>query len=131
MNYFGSSINRSSTIAEKSGADILCGEFLAVKYNANGNVILCDTKGDNAVGLLLPETTDSVNSGDDVTIQIKDIGMGISGTKINKGDELTVDDKGRLVPAESGNFVLGYAVSSAAEEDELIRVDIRKCGCKA
>lgn len=131
MNYFGVSINQSPTAAEKAGADISGGEFLAVKYNDDGNVVICDAEGDTAVGILLPETSETVNAGDDVTIQIKDIGMGMSGAEIKKGCELTADSKGRLIPAKSGNFVLGYAVSSAEKENELVRIDIRKCGCKA
>lgn len=131
MNYFGASINQSPTVAEKAGEAISNGEFLSVKYNEDGNVVICNAEGDMAAGILLPETSKTINIGDDVTVQIKDIGLGMSGSKINKGEELTSDSKGRLISASSGNFVLGYAVSSSEKEDELIRIDIRKSGWKA
>lgn len=131
MNYFGVSINQSPTIAEQAGAAILVGEFLVVKYDNDGKVIVCDTEGEKAVGILVPETSKEIQINDDVTIQIKDIGMGMSGAKIVKGDELMVDNKGRLIPATSGKFILGYAMSSAEGENQHIQVDIRKSGYKA
>lgn len=130
MNYFGASINQSPTIAEKAGAAISVGEFLAVKYDENGFVVVCSEEGEMSVGILLPETAKEIEAGDDVTIQIKDIGMGKSGAKIKKGEELTTDSKGRLIPAQSGHFVLGYAAGACQGEDELVRIDIRKSGYK-
>lgn len=131
MNYFGASINQSPTIAEKAGATILIGEFLAVKYDNNGNVVICDTEGEKGIGILLSETPKEIPINDDVTIQIKDIGIGMSGAKIVKGDELMTDTKGRLIPAASGKFILGYAMESAEGENQNIQIDIRKSGYKA
>lgn len=131
MNYLGASINTSSVIAETAGAELENGAFCAVKYDENGAVVLCDTKGELTAGILLPETTQKISSGDDVTVQIKDIGLCKAGAEIKKGQEVMVDEKGRLIPATSGKFVIGYAMTSATAEDEIIEVDIRKCGYKA
>lgn len=131
MNYLGASINTSSVIAETAGAELGNGAFCAVKYDENGAVVLCDTKGELTAGILLPETTQKISSGDDVTVQIKDIGLCKAGAEIKKGQEVMVDEKGRLIPATSGKFVIGYAMTSATAEDEIIEVDIRKCGYKA
>lgn len=131
MNYFGASINTSSVVAETAGAIIENGAFCAVKYNENGNVVLCDTEGELTAGVLLPETAEKINVGDDVTIQIKDIGLCKTGTEIKKGQEVMVDTKGRVIPATAGKFIIGYAMQNALAEDEVIEVDIRKCGYKA
>lgn len=129
MNYFGVSINQSPAIAEKAGAAILVGEFLAVKYDNDGNIVISDTQGEKAVGIFLPETSKEIKKDEDVTIQIKDIGIGKAGGRISKGDELMVDNKGRLIPAISGKFILGYAME-AEEENQLVQIDIRKSGYK-
>ena len=131
MNYLGASINTSSVIAEAAGAELENGAFCAVKYDENGNVVLCDTEGEIAAGILLPETTQKISVGEDVTVQIKDIGLCKSGAEIKKGQEVMVDTKGRVIPATAGKFVIGYAMTNATAENEIIEVDIRKCGYKA
>lgn len=131
MNYFGASINTSSVVTEIAGADIENAAFCAVKYDENGNVVLCDTEGEIVAGIVLPETTQKISAGEDITIQIKDIGLCKVGAEIKKGQEVMVDTKGRVVPATAGKFVVGYAVTTASAENEVIQVDIRKCGYKA
>ena len=105
MNYFGASINTSSVVAETAGAIMENGAFCAVKYNENGDVVLCDTEGELTAGALLPETAEKINVGDDVTIQIKDIGFCKTGAEIKKGQEVMVDTKGRVIPATAGKFI--------------------------
>lgn len=131
MNYFGASINTSSVVAEIAGETIENGAFCAVKYDENGAVVLCSTEGEMVAGIVLPETPEKISDGDDVTIQIKDIGYCKAGAEIKKGQEVMVDAKGRVIPATAGKFVIGYAMTSATTEDEIIEVDIRKCGYKA
>lgn len=131
MNYFGASINQTPTVAEQAGESIKNGAFLIVKYDNNGNVAICDTEGELATGVLLTETTKELVPGEDVTIQIKEIGLVKAGSAIKKGREVMTDSKGRAVPAASGKFVLGYAMQEAAAENDIIQVDIRKSGYKA
>ncbi len=131
MNYFGTSINTASVVAETAGAVIENGAFCAVKYDENGDVMLCDTAGELAVGVLLPETAEKINADDDVTMQIKDIGYCKAGAEIKKGQEVMVDTQGRVIPVTAGKFVMGYAMTNATAENEIIEVDIRKCGYKA
>ena len=131
MNYMGASINTSSVVAEIVGAEMENGAFCAVKYDENGAVVLCSTEGEMVAGIVLPETPEKISDGDDVTVQIKDIGYCKAGAEIKKGQEVMVDAKGRVIPATAGKFVIGYAMTSATTEDEIIEVDIRKCGYKA
>lgn len=131
MNYFGASINQTPTIAEQAGAEIINGVFLIVKYDSNGNVVLCDTEGELTAGVLLPETTRVVGIGEDITLQIKDIGLVKAGAAVKKGQEVMTDNKSRAVPATTGKFVLGYAMQEATAENEIIQVHITKSGYKA
>lgn len=130
MNYFGASINQSPTIAEQAGAVITNGKFLAVKYGTNGNVVLCDTVGELVLGVLLPEITESVAIGEGITIQIKDIGLVRTGAAIKKGQEVMTDEQGRVIPATTGKFILGYAMGETDAENGIVQVDIRKSGYK-
>ena len=65
-----------------------------------------------------------LNTGDDVDIQIKDIGYILAGGDIAKGDEVTASS-GLAVKAEAGNYVVGIALS-AVTNDEYCRVQIAK-----
>ena len=65
-----------------------------------------------------------VTIGDDVDIQIKDIGYILAGGEIAKGNEVTASN-GLAVKAESGNYVVGIALSTVAKDD-YCRVQIAK-----
>ena len=65
-----------------------------------------------------------MNAGDDVDIQIKDIGYILAGGEIAKGNEVMAFS-GLAVKAESGNYVVGIALSAVAK-DEYCRVQITK-----
>lgn len=131
MNYFGASINTSSVIAEAVGGKITNGAFKAVKYDANGNIVLCSAEGELAIGILLPETSAIVESGEDVTVQIKDIGLGVAGAAISKGSALMVDTTGKLITATAGKFIIGYAMENVSTADAIFSVEVCKSGYKA
>ena len=131
MNYMGASINTSSVVAELAGGAITECTFCAVKYDTNGNVVLCNTAGVLVAGILLAETPENVSVGESVTVQIKDIGLCKAGAKVQKGQEVMTDAKGRVIPATAGKFIIGYAMTGAEAEGDIIEVDIRKSGYKA
>lgn len=131
MRYLGTGIQTSSVISEIAGSSFHSAAFLLVKYDEEGKVILCDTQGEMAAGLLVPATADTVQEGEDVTIQIKDIGICKAGAAIQKGKEITTDTQGRCIPANTGDFVIGYAASAVEAAGELVQLDIRKSGYKA
>lgn len=122
LNYIGTQINQSPTITEKAGADIADARGKIVKYDASGNVVLA-TAGAVAVGITIMEDganditgTESgkVASGEDVTVQIKDIGLVKAGGAIAKGDEIASDASGCAVKATDGDFVIGTAKMASA-----------------
>ena len=125
MAYHGTGINDSATIVAKAAADITDGAFKAVKLTAAG-IALCGA-GEAAVGILIPET-ESPKAGEDVNIQVKDIGLGMAGAAVAPGDLLASDADGKLIKAASGKFVIAQALEAAAEADRIISVQLCKAG---
>lgn len=132
-NFNGVQINQSVTIVEQAGAEITDVRNRVMAYDDSGNVILAADGSVIPVGIALIEggindisgvESGKVNVGDDVDIQIKDIGYILAGGDIAKGDEVTASN-GLAVKAEDGNYVVGIALS-AAKQNEYCRVQIAK-----
>lgn len=132
-NFNGVQINQSVTIVEKAGAEITDVRNRIMTYDKDGNVVLAADGSAVLVGIALIESgindisgveSGKVKVGDDVDIQIKDIGYILAGGDIAKGDEVTASS-GLAVKAGSGNYVVGIALS-AVEKDEYCRVQIAK-----
>lgn len=128
MNYNGTGINDSATIIGKAAKDIANGAFKAAKLCPDG--IELAAAGDVAVGILIPET-ESPRAGDDVVVQVKDMGLGIAGAAIEAGALLAADANGKLVAAASGAFIVAQAMEGAEEADQVITVQIIKAGYAA
>lgn len=132
-NFNGVQINQSVTIVEQAGAEIADVRNRIMAYDEEGNVVLAADGSVVPVGIALIESgtndisgveSGKVNAGDDVDIQIKDIGHILAGGEIAKGNEVTASS-GLAVKAESGNYVVGIALS-AGVKDEYCRVQITK-----
>ena len=113
MTYLATSINDSAVIVEKAGATIADVRGKGVKYDTNGNVVLCSTANEKAIGVGIMTNDENIAAGADVDIQIKDIGLVLAGGKIAKGDELAVDATGAFVKATAGH-VAAIALEAAA-----------------
>ena len=132
-NFNGVQVNQSVTIVEQAGANIEDVRNRIMTYDKDGNVVLAADGSVVPVGVALIESgtndisgveSGKVNAGDDVDIQIKDIGYILAGGEIAKGNEVTASS-GLAVKAESGNYVVGIALSAVAK-DEYCRVQITK-----
>ena len=130
-NVNGVQINQTPTIVEKAGAAIDDVRNKILKYDTSGNVVLATAGTDIPVGIALVEAgynditgaeSGKVASGDDVDIQIKDIGYVVAGAAITKGQEVTA---GKPTPAAAGNYVLGFALNSASANG-MCKVQIAK-----
>lgn len=133
-NFNGVQINQSSTIVEKAGAAIADCRNKIMVYDDNGDVVLATGGTKPIVGIALIESglndisgkdSGSVAVGDDVDIQIKDIGYILAGAEIKKGEEVTSDENGLATKAADGNYVVGIALS-AVKANEYCRVQIAK-----
>ena len=132
-NFNGSQINQSVTIAEQAGAEIADVRNLILKYDENGDVVVATDATAPLVGIAIIEAgyndisgaeSGKVAKGDQVDVQIKDIGYILAGGTIKKGEEVTAT-AGKATKAADGNYVIGVALSNAAEND-YVRVQISK-----
>ena len=125
--FLGTAINTSPTITGLAGAAITNGAFLAVRFDGSANIVLA-AAGGNALGLLVATTPAAVAIGDDVTVQIKDIGLWTAGAAVAAGVELTPNAAGQAVAVATGNHVLAVALEAATAAGQVIRVQITKSG---
>ena len=86
---------------------------------------------DIPAGLLIAETDKDVAVGDDVTVQVKDIGLWQSGGTFDAGDPLASDDTGCAVKAAAGKFILGFALEASTAAGQPVSVQITKSGYAA
>jgi len=132
-NFNGVQINQSVTISEKAGAAIEDVRNRILAYDGDGNVILAADGAAVPAGIAIIEAgmndisgkeSGKVAAGDDVDIQIKNIGYVLAGEAIAKGAEVMAST-GLAVPATDSNYVVGIALSAAAK-DEYCRVQIAR-----
>lgn len=122
-NFNGTMINQSVTIAEKAGADIADVRNLILKYDEDGNVVIAANGTAPLLGLSIIEggyndisgaESGKVKKGDDLEIQIKDIGYAIASAEIKKGQEVTATTGGNAAVAKAGEYVIGVALNSVS-----------------
>lgn len=126
--YFGSSINDSPTIVLPAGVKLENARGIALVIAAGA--VIKPAAGAHIIGISLIETDETVEKGTDVDIQIKDIGKWVAGEEITVGTELATDANGNAVAAKTGDFIVGVALSNAAEAGTWIKVQIIKAGYK-
>ena len=97
-NYNGTQISQSVTVSEVAGATVEDCRNKIFVYDENGKAILATGGTKPFIGVALieagindmfGEVSGKVEVGDDIDIQIKDIGSVIAGEAISKGDEIT------------------------------------------
>lgn len=126
--YLGTSINESSTIILEVGEKLenARGIALAIKNGKAGK----PEAGANIIGITILETEDIIKEGEEVDLQIKDIGKWVAAEEISMGTELATDAEGKAVAAKSGDFIVGVALSSASKAGTWLKVQITKSGYK-
>lgn len=122
-NFHGVQINSTPTIVRKAGAEIEDARNLIMKYDENGDFVLAGAGTDIPVGVAIIEAgyndvtgaeSGKVPKGEDVTVQIKDIGYVIAGAEIKEGQEVAAGANGKAAVAVDGNYVLGIALNSVS-----------------
>ena len=125
--YFGTSINESPTVVFPAKEKIEGAQGIALVID--GGELTKPTAGANVIGLSLFTNDETVEAGDDITVQ--DIGKWIAGEAVEAGDELATDAEGKAVKATSGSFITAVALSKATAKGDVIGVQIIKAGYKA
>lgn len=125
-NFHGMQINQSATIAEAASADMDDCRNRIMTYDNDGKAVLASDGSKPMIGIALIEAgindisgeeSGKVSAGDDVDIQVKDIGYVLAGGDIAKGAEVTAGEGGTAVTAQAGNYVIGIALSAASKDD--------------
>lgn len=122
-------INDTPTIVGKAGVPLVGAAGHAAKFDAQGNIVPAEA-GDNAIGLFIVSNPEIVAAGDDVTVQIKDIGLWVTGAAVAAGAELASNASSQAITAAANAFIVGIALESAAAAGEVIKVQIVKAGYK-
>lgn len=127
--YFGTTINDSPTIKMAAKAAIANAQAIAVEVDVTtGQVQLPAAAGNAVIGVIPLSENESIAAGEEVTIQIKDIGQWVAGAAVKVGQPLMADAAGKAVPATAGKFIVGYALSAAAAAGTRIRFQMTKSG---
>lgn len=124
--YTTASINTSATIVAPAGAEITGVIGKAIKFDAEGNAVVASTAGEKVMGIAVLTHADVVKKGEDITIQVKEIGKAVAGAAIAKGAELAVRADGTLATATDGQFVVATALQAANAAGHIIDVQITK-----
>ena len=114
-NYNGTQISQSVTVSEVAGATVEDCRNKIFVYDENGKAILATGGTKPFIGVALieagindmfGEVSGKVEAGDDIDIQIKDIGSVIAGEAISKGDEITAGADGTAAKAKDRKSVV-------------------------
>ncbi|MBQ9348986.1 MAG: DUF2190 family protein [Oscillibacter sp.] len=126
--YIGSTINPSPTVIFPANAAITGARCVALSLS--GGKLALPSAGAAVLGISIGETDTNTAAGDEITVQIKDIGKWIAGEAIAAGDELATNAAGKAVKATGGDFVVGTALSTVTAAGSLVQVQISKMGYK-
>lgn len=122
--YMGTGIVDSQTVTFKAAAAVDDVRGRAIALDANGKAVLASDPSKPIIGIAVlcagaDNTLDgkdgAINIGDDVDIQVKDMGYGVAGAAITAGTELTTNASGMLVPAAAGNFIVATALNTVVK----------------
>ena len=114
--YTGTQINNSATLAFPAAEDIEDVRCKAVVLTADGVKVATDGSLP-FIGLAIITNDFPIKAGEDVHVQIKDIGQMEAGEAVKAGDAITADANGYAKPAAEGDFVLGMATQNGEVGD--------------
>lgn len=127
--FISTGINDTPTIVGKAGIPLVGAAFHAAVFDAAGDIVPAGA-GANAVGLFVPTTPDVVAAGADVNVQIKDIGLWVTGAAVLAGAEVASNAAGQAITAAANAFIVGIALETATAAGQIIKVQIVKAGYK-
>lgn len=122
-------INTSATAAFPARTDLTDIGAKAVALSEEG--LFMPEAGAEIVGIVPISEDESYQKGEDVTVQVKDIGLWKAGAEFARGTLLATDKDGLCQEASAGQWVCARALTSASEKGSLIRVQIIHAGQKA
>lgn len=119
-------INSSATVTFPAGEDMT--DIGATAVVLAGEGLSKPDAGAEVLGVVLVSEDESYKKGDDITIQVKDIGIWKAGAEFPAGALLASDAEGLCQEASSGQWVLARALTAASAKGDIIRVQIIHAG---
>lgn len=112
------------TVTREAGEDLSAAQYTFVKLNASGQVIQCDTQGEQAYGIL---QNDPDEAGKAAIVAIGGISKCEAGEAVTAGNFVGTAADGQALDASltTGDVQLGLAVSSAGAAGEIFSLDFR------
>jgi len=106
-----------------AGEDLSTAQFKFVTLEADGQVDLADSAGENCVGVLLVEG----EAARAVTVVLTGSVMVEAGGTVTAGGAVATDATGRAVDATTGDIVMGYA-REAGVANQVIEIELIQGG---
>lgn len=125
--YNTTTINQSVTVVFPAGENITSGAFRAVKLDPQGHVLIASA-GDIPLGIIPGGVEDTVKAGENLSVQIKDMGLCHAGGAIAAGAMVACGVNGKCVAATDGVPLLGQALNSATQDGDVIQIQLLKGG---
>lgn len=116
--YTGTQINDTAVLAFPAAEAIVDVRNKAIVVTADGAKVATGATAP-IMGVALITNDFPIAQGEDVHVQIKEIGLITVGAEVTAGAALTADASGLAKPAAEGNYVLGIALKSGAVGDKI------------
>ena len=130
--YLNAFINNSAIIHDILAENITNAPHKAVIYNDDGKLTLPIKDGEPVIGIILSDTPADDNSitkaNTEVDVLIRLTGLAEAETTVKKGDFLTATTKGTVRKAQSGEYILGIAMTEATTTGDLVQIHITNSG---
>lgn len=119
-------INTSATVTFPAGVQLADIGATAVKLTEEG--LALPEAGGEVLGIVPVSEDGDYKKGEDITVQVKDIGIWKAGAEIPVGALLAADGEGLCQEAATGQWVLARALTAASAKGDLIRVQVIHVG---
>lgn len=106
-----------------AGEDLSTAQFKFVTLEADGQVDLADSAGENCIGVLLVEG----EADRAVTVALTGPVMVEAGGTVTNGGAVATDATGRAVDATTGDIIMGYA-REAGVTNQIIEIELIQGG---
>ncbi len=106
-----------------AGEDLSAAQFKFVTLEADGQVDLADSAGENCIGVLLVEG----EAARAVTVVMTGSVMVEAGGTVTNGGAVATDATGRAVDATTGDIIMGYA-REAGVANQVIEIELIQGG---
>ena len=106
-----------------AGEDLSTAQFKFVTLEADGQVDLADSAGENCIGVLLVEG----EADRAVTVALTGSVMVEAGGTVTNGGAVATDATGRAVDATTGDIIMGYA-REAGVTNQIIEIELIQGG---